>query len=369
MFTSFQIATGENWNDTMYDAIQNAGWVAAPYFVAVFFLMNTLLLNIVVSILIDECQEEPDDEEEEEEAKEQSNPLGESSPITEEEEGEDENEAEAREKFERPTMIAHDGGPADPMDAIIRRDNGQSETRRDVLGMLGAGPIEKDLEERVVLVGNAFMVLSVDNPVRILLHKIIASTATEVVVASLIILSAIILALDNPNVDDYPDSWTSAMSGIGMFFTVVFTLEMFVKMMVMGVVLGPNAYLRDTWNMLDFFTVSCSLAALAEPNAMALRALRALRPMRLFSRQASMKLVVESLGKAMLSSGNACAVGAFLFTIFTVSGVQLFSGTLFKCTDETIEWETDCNGENPNPHCPQTRTVAFVDSSPHSLGV
>jgi hypothetical protein len=64
-----------------------------------------------------------------------------------------------------------------------------------------------------------------------------------------------------------------------------------------GVIRGPNAYLRDTWNMLDFFTVFCALAALIEPNAMALRALRALRPMRLFSRQESMKLVVESLGQ------------------------------------------------------------------------
>jgi hypothetical protein len=63
------------------------------------------------------------------------------------------------------------------------------------------------------------------------------------------------------------------------------------------VIRGPNAYLRDTWNMLDFFTVFCALAALIEPNAMALRALRALRPMRLFSRQESMKLVVESLGQ------------------------------------------------------------------------
>jgi hypothetical protein len=298
----------------------------------------------VVSILIDNCHEE---EEEGAEAKEESNPLGENSPAAEDDESN--KEAEPR---KRPTMIVRDGGPADPMDAIIKRDDGQSETRRDVLGMLGADPIAgQEIEERVVLEGNAFMVLSVDNPVRTLLHKAISSTATEIVVAALIILSAIMLALDNPNGDDYSDSWTSAMTGIGRFFTVVFTLEMLVKMMVMGVVLGPNAYMRDTWNMLDFFTVSCSLAALAEPNAMGLRALRALRPMRLFSRQASMKLVVESLGKAMMSSANACAVGAFLFIIFTVSGVQLFSGTLFKCTDETIEWQTDCNGETlTRPH-------------------
>jgi hypothetical protein len=56
----------------MYDAIENAGWIAAPYFVAVFFLLNTLLLNIVVSILIDNCQEGGGEDDEKEVPKAES---------------------------------------------------------------------------------------------------------------------------------------------------------------------------------------------------------------------------------------------------------------------------------------------------------
>jgi hypothetical protein len=55
-----------------------------------------------------------------------------------------------------------------------------------------------------------------------------------VVVASLIIISAIILALDNPNVTNYSDTWNTTMSALGLLFTFVFTMEMLIKMLVMG---------------------------------------------------------------------------------------------------------------------------------------
>ena len=38
-------------------------------------------------------------------------------------------------------------------------------------------------------------------------------------------------------------------------FTVLFTLEMLIKVSAMGLVLDKNSYLRDPWNVLDFVVV------------------------------------------------------------------------------------------------------------------
>lgn len=71
----------------------------------------------------------------------------------------------------------------------------------------------------------------------------------------------------------------------------------------MGFVFDKNAYLRDSWNKLDFFIVSFSVLtwivnAVSSSKASFLkifRALRALRPLRIVAKNEGMKLVVDSL--------------------------------------------------------------------------
>ena len=66
---------------------------------------------------------------------------------------------------------------------------------------------------------------------------------------------------------------------------VLFSLEMLLKMVVMNVWSGKHAYLRSTWNVLDFVIVVVSWVSLIFPGIVVLRVLRAARPVRLFSRQ------------------------------------------------------------------------------------
>jgi len=40
-----------------------------------------------------------------------------------------------------------------------------------------------------------------------------------------------------------------------MIFLALFILEMTIKVIVMGFVVGKKAYLKDSWNRLDFFIV------------------------------------------------------------------------------------------------------------------
>ncbi|MEQ2274091.1 Voltage-dependent N-type calcium channel subunit alpha-1B [Xenotaenia resolanae] len=46
-------------------------------------------------------------------------------------------------------------------------------------------------------------------------------------------------------------------------FTGVFTFEMVIKMVDLGLILHPGSYFRDLWNILDFIVVSGALVAFA----------------------------------------------------------------------------------------------------------
>lgn len=96
---------------------------------------------------------------------------------------------------------------------------------------------------------------------------------------------------------------------------------------------GEGSYLRDGWNILDFFIVLVSLVSLgfgddAESlrNLKALRTLRVLRPLRLISRNESMKLAINSLLRAIPSIGNVLLVAFFFFILFGIVGVNYFKG-------------------------------------------
>ena len=72
-----------------------------------------------------------------------------------------------------------------------------------------------------------------------------------------IVLSSIALASEDP-VDE--NSWRNHVLGYADYgFTAIFTLECTLKMLDLGFVLHPGAYLRDFWNFMDVTVVTCAL--------------------------------------------------------------------------------------------------------------
>ena len=80
----------------------------------------------------------------------------------------------------------------------------------------------------------------------------------------------------------------------------------------MGLVLGPHAYLRDGWNVLDGFIVVISVITLFGAEALkplrVMRAFRGVRPLRLISRLEGLK-ARSLLGSTSPSRGCAVAAG------------------------------------------------------------
>ncbi|CEM24784.1 unnamed protein product [Vitrella brassicaformis CCMP3155] len=142
------------------------------------------------------------------------------------------------------------------------------------------------------------------------------------------------------------------LDDLDIFFTVVFNLEMAVKIVSRGFVLGPGAYLKDAWNWLDFFVVLSadlgyalqSVPALKKINV--LRTFRAFRPLRSLNALPGMRIIVATLFQSLPKLGNLFLLACFVLGLFAILGINLFERTYWNRCRFTVRpvdglWEID----------------------------
>jgi len=177
----------------------------------------------------------------------------------------------------------------------------------------------------------------------------------------LILISSINLALDEPRIaacSVLPASdpgnciaLSAWLTWSDIIITGFFVLEMTAKIVAIGFVRTPHAYIGNNWNKLDFFIVLISVLslALAEQAAQlkalrSLRALRALRPLRVVSRYPGLKLVVNSVFGALPKMKTVFVLNIGFILIMAIVGLQNFSGVLSNCNDPSTPDKVDCVG-------------------------
>lgn len=118
----------------------------------------------------------------------------------------------------------------------------------------------------------------------------------EGIILVLIVYGSVLLTIDNnAAVDGSPIRRFLDVNDLVL--TTLFTLELVIKVIAYGLAIHPGAYLRSSWNQLDFIIVLTSLLSLVVQNKKlrifkTLRLIRALRPLRMISRLKGMQLVV-----------------------------------------------------------------------------
>ncbi|KAG6604562.1 Voltage-gated Ion Channel (VIC) Superfamily [Phytophthora cinnamomi] len=134
-------------------------------------------------------------------------------------------------------------------------------------------------------------------------------------------------------------------------FTSIFTAECLLKILAMGFIRNEGAYLRDSWNVLDFVVVISSLVAIlpAVPNVSAIRTIRVLRPLRSLSMIPGMRTLISALLKALPALGNVVVLQVFLFFMFAILGNQLFGGNMTRRCRLT-EFPVLLPVDEQNPH-------------------
>uniref|UniRef100_A0A8C1P8N3 Voltage-dependent P/Q-type calcium channel subunit alpha-1A n=1 Tax=Cyprinus carpio TaxID=7962 RepID=A0A8C1P8N3_CYPCA len=195
-------------------------------------------------------------------------------------------------------------------------------------------------------------ILSTTNPFRRCCHYILTLRYFEMCILSVIAMSSIALAAEDPVWPESPRN--NVLRYFDYVFTGVFTFEMLIKMVVLGLVLHEGSYFRDLWNFLDFVVVSGALVAFAFTGSSkgkdisvikSLRVLRVLRPLKTIKRLPKLKAVFDCVVNSLKNVLNILIVYMLFMFIFAVVAVQLFKGRFFYCTDESKEFARDCRGE------------------------
>uniref|UniRef100_A0A670I3Z0 Voltage-dependent L-type calcium channel subunit alpha n=1 Tax=Podarcis muralis TaxID=64176 RepID=A0A670I3Z0_PODMU len=161
-------------------------------------------------------------------------------------------------------------------------------------------------------------------------------------------------------------------------FLIIFTVETFLKIIAYGLLLHPNAYVRNGWNLLDFVIVIVGLFSVIleqltkeeEDGAhssgksggfdvKALRAFRVLRPLRLVSGVPSLQVVLNSIIKAMVPLLHIALLVLFVIIIYAIIGLELFIGKMHKSCffdDSAEEDPAPCAFSGSGRQCPMNGT-------------
>jgi hypothetical protein len=181
------------------------------------------------------------------------------------------------------------------------------------------------------------------NPLRRFAARVVSHPYFETVVLVLIILGSIKLVIETYfESGEMSPGMSLAFEWIDKIFTICFTLECVFKILKFGFFVPKNAYLKDSWSILDFIIVISSIIDIAVesinlPILKVLRLLRTLRPLRFISQNQNMRIVVNALLESMIAILNVLIVIGMVWVMFAILGSNLMKDKLGKCNvDSTL---------------------------------
>jgi hypothetical protein len=222
----------------------------------------------------------------------------------------------------------------------------------------------------------ALFCLSLNNPFRGFFIAIVQSKAFFVTVLVAIALNSIVLAVPQPRYQ-LPDWLVLTLQVLEFVFTAFFALEMVIKIIALGLVLHPGAYLRAPWNVFDGTVTIVAIVAISSDlsNVTALRAWRILRALRAVSHVRQLRALVSTLFTALrpvLTSLLVILWFMFFFATLTLHrcGDGAMSRRCYDVDNSTGDWVLDpahagCGGFiacDEGQICAVNRTV--YDASP-----
>ncbi|XP_023288257.1 voltage-dependent calcium channel type A subunit alpha-1 [Orussus abietinus] len=344
LLTVFQILTGEDWNEVMYQGIESQGghkkgMIYSLYFIILVLFGNYTLLNVFLAIAVDNL------------ANAQELTAAEEEQVEEDKEKQMQELEKEMEALQMPT----DGSP--PKVEICP----PSPTRNFKGGKGGKQASEEkkqdddeDTGPKPMLPYSSMFILSPTNPVRRGAHWVVNLRYFDFFIMVVISLSSIALAAEDP-VDEH-SMRNEVLNYFDYAFTGVFTVEMILKIIDLGIILHPGSYLREFWNIMDAVVVICAAVSFAFDmtgssagqnlsTIKSLRVLRVLRPLKTIKRVPKLKAVFDCVVNSLKNVINILIVYILFQFIFAVIAVQLFNGKFFFCSDDSKYTEEECHGQ------------------------
>ncbi|KAK4881175.1 hypothetical protein RN001_004494 [Aquatica leii] len=338
LLTVFEILTGEDWNEVMYQGIaaKQGNMVYSLYFIVLMLFGNYTLLNVFLAIAVDN--------------------LANAQELTaaEEEQAEENKEKQALELEKEMEALKMEGSPTPRLEVCPPSPTSRRKKKDE--------KPPPDEEEEIVgpkpmLPYSSMFVLSPTNIIRRGAHWVVNLRYFDFFIMIVICLSSIALACEDPIVENSPRN--TYLDKLDYAFTGVFAVEMLLKIIDLGVILHPGSYLREFWNIMDAIVVICALVSMGFDlmetegtktshnlsTIKSLRVLRVLRPLKTIKRVPKLKAVFDCLVNSLKNVINILIVYILFQFIFAVIAVQLFNGKFRSCSDASKFTETTCQGQ------------------------
>jgi hypothetical protein len=176
--------------------------------------------------------------------------------------------------------------------------------------------------EEIKYAQNSLFIFPSDNKIRILIQKIVFHRAFTLIIDILIVMNSLILVLDTVKNLFFLSNY------INLFFTIIFTIELILKIISFGFVLDKNSFLRDPWNWIDFFVVITGLISLIPgiySNWNSLRVFRLIRTLKTIKMFPNVRRFVNVVLNSFIDLGAVFFMLFFFCLLFSVLGLSLWN--------------------------------------------
>lgn len=192
---------------------------------------------------------------------------------------------------------------------------------------------EFELSNKVNYADFSLNIFNRENRFRKIVFKLIHNSIFDKVILLLILINSIILTIslnfslassDKFDIFDFMD----------IFFLLIYSIEGFLKITALGFIEGKRAYLKNKWNILDFFVVMLSLISWYPTfkNSPFFKVFRMLRPIRTISFFPGLKILLTMLGESLKEMVSLFILMLFFFILFGVFGTAIWSSLLtYRC--------------------------------------
>lgn len=210
--------------------------------------------------------------------------------------------------------------------------------------------------------GTALWCLPTDNCFRRAVHALVTHWAFNLVIMLLILADVLLNATVPPRETEADGLVGDPVEVAELTISGVFLVEVLLRCVALGAVLGEHAFLRaDHWNKLDFALVAVTVAAAVPGSVLprrvtALRGVRALRIMRSIRLFTGIRAILDSLAYAMAQLKNVSVIMGFFLLMFAIMGVEaFFSSFSRRCVVSPAVmqlpfWGLGGNGTAPLPY-------------------
>lgn len=147
-----------------------------------------------------------------------------------------------------------------------------------------------------------------------------------------IALSSGKLVLDT-YIEDHNSELASISGTLDLVFNGIFITECAMNIIANGFIMGSGSYLSNNWSKLDFFIILTAIIdmSLSNVDLSVMKMLRALRPLRILTRNLNMRIMIVALGESMAGIANVLIIVLMIFLMFGILAITLLQNKLNYC--------------------------------------